>query len=101
MTLLFYESNIEWLPYLRSVLLCFEVVSGPRINLDMNELISMGGMEDLGILTSEVWSYSWALVLPFGSFLKSNFVWDQRKGYLLVGNNTYGCEFHAHKKQPC
>ncbi|RVX21577.1 hypothetical protein CK203_002335 [Vitis vinifera] len=25
----------------------------PRINLDMNELISMGGMEDLGILTSE------------------------------------------------
>ncbi|RVW55303.1 hypothetical protein CK203_089045 [Vitis vinifera] len=62
----------------------------PRINLDMNELISMGGMEDLGILTSEVWSYSWALVLPFGSFLKSNFVWDQRKGYLLVGNNTCG-----------
>jgi hypothetical protein len=46
-TLIFCEANPEHLRYLRALFLCFEVVSGLKINLTKSELVPVGNVNNV------------------------------------------------------
>uniref|UniRef100_A0A5B7BI34 Reverse transcriptase domain-containing protein n=1 Tax=Davidia involucrata TaxID=16924 RepID=A0A5B7BI34_DAVIN len=80
-TLMFYGVEDQQLRYLRSVLLCFEAVSGLKVNLIKSELIPIGevqGIEELRwTLGCRLGSLSSAyLGLPLEAFLRSKSFWD-------------------------
>lgn len=75
-TLLFCNTGLTQVGYLRCVLFCFEAVSGLKVNLGKSEMISVGAVEDIGalaqVLGCKVASLSARyLGLPLGSSFKT------------------------------
>ena len=80
-TLVFCQASQDHLTYLSWLLIWFEAVSGLRINLEKNELIPVGRVENIDDLAlnfgCRVGSLSFTyLGLPLGAPFKSVTVWD-------------------------
>jgi hypothetical protein len=50
--LIFYEACLEQLRYVRLILLCFEAVSGLKVNLGKSELVAIGEVGNIGNLAA-------------------------------------------------
>ncbi|GMP50653.1 hypothetical protein CsSME_00017186 [Camellia sinensis var. sinensis] len=79
--LVFCEPRAEQLGYLRCVLLCFETVSGLRVNLSKSELIPVGEVDRVPMLAAILGCKVSALPvsylgLPLGATFKSQGVWN-------------------------
>ena len=80
-TLIFCGANSDHLHYLWCLFLCFEVVSGLKINLAKSKLVPVGNVDHVeglaGILGFGV-SYLPLkyLVLPLGAFYKAKHIWE-------------------------
>lgn len=75
-TLIFYEGNTNHLRHLHSLFLCFEAISGLKINLAKSELVHVGVVGNVGglarILGCNVSSLSMKYMsLPLGASFKS------------------------------
>jgi len=80
-TLIFCEANLEHIRSLPSLFLCFEAVSGLRINMAKLVLVSVGNVMNVeglaSILGCRVSSLPIKyLGLPLGASFKANFIWD-------------------------
>ncbi|KAF5449652.1 hypothetical protein F2P56_030075, partial [Juglans regia] len=80
-TLLFCEANRSQVQTLRALLLCFEAVSGLKVNLDKSELVPVGVVPNIRNLASllgcRVSSFPMKyLGLPLGATFKSRAIWD-------------------------
>ncbi|XP_058221611.1 uncharacterized protein LOC131331645 [Rhododendron vialii] len=80
-TLLFCNAEPTQVGYLRCAMLCFEAVSGLKVNLGKSEMILVGAVADIGtlaqILGCRVTSFpTLYLGLPLGYLFKSTTVWD-------------------------
>jgi hypothetical protein len=80
-TLIFSEANPDHLRNLRSLFLCFEAVSGLRINLAKSELVPVGNVMNVeglaSILGCRVSSLPMKyLGLPLGASFKAKSIWD-------------------------
>ena len=51
-TLIFYEGHLEQIHCVRLILLCFEAVSGFRVNLGKSEIVAICEVEDIGALAT-------------------------------------------------
>ena len=81
-TLLFYEASQNQMTFLCWLLMWFEAISGLRVNLDKSELISMGRVESVEDLTSELGCKvgslpSTYLGMPLSAPFKSVVAWDR------------------------
>ncbi|XP_028084329.1 uncharacterized protein LOC114285481 [Camellia sinensis] len=79
--LIFCDADITQIGHLRCVLLCFEAVSGLQVNLAKSELIPVGEVARISILTAilgcRVASFPVSyLGLPLGASFKATRVWD-------------------------
>lgn len=79
--LVFCEPRAEQLGYLRCVLLCFETVSGLRVNLSKSELIPVGEVDRVPMLAVILGCKVSALPvsylgLPLGATFKAQGVWN-------------------------
>ena len=80
-TLVFCDTSQDQIAYLSWLLMWFEAISGLRINLDKNEILPVGRVENLELLAHEVGckvgrvptSYSG---IPLGANHKSVAIWD-------------------------
>jgi hypothetical protein len=80
-TLIFYEPKVEQIQHLRCLLLCFEAVSGLKINLSKLMIVPIGAVGNLKILSnirgcrveSLLLTY---LGLPLGATHKDTPIWD-------------------------
>jgi hypothetical protein len=80
-TLVFCEANPDHLRFLRMVLLCFEAVSGLKINLAKSVLVPVGDVDNVdeltGIMECGVSSLPLKyLGLPLGACFKAKSIWD-------------------------
>lgn len=80
-TLLFCNAEALQVGYLRCVLLCFEAVSGLKVNLGKSEMIPIRAVDDIGALAQilgcrVVLLPTVYLGLPLGSSFKSKSPWD-------------------------
>jgi hypothetical protein len=80
-TLVFCGAKPDHLCYLRALFLCFEAVSGLKINLAKSELVLVGNVENVdglaGILGCRVSSLPLKyLGLPLGASYKAKSIWD-------------------------
>lgn len=80
-TLVFCDANLTQVGYLRCVLLCFEAVSGLKVNLGKSEMIPVGSVEDIDALAQVLGCKVASLLasyldLPLGSSFKSKQAWD-------------------------
>ncbi|KAI8530701.1 hypothetical protein RHMOL_Rhmol11G0080100 [Rhododendron molle] len=79
-TLLFCDADPTQVGYLRCVLLCFEVVSGLKVNLGKSEMIPIGVVEDIGDIAQLLGCKVVALPVSYlglllGSSYKAKAVW--------------------------
>lgn len=80
-TLLFCNADATEVDYLRCVLLCFEGISGLKVNLGKLEMIPIGAVDDIDDL-AQILGCKVALLLtvylglPLGSSFKSSSAWD-------------------------
>ena len=87
-TLVFCENSQEQMTYLSWILIWFKALLVLRIKLDKNELISMGKVTDVDILTTELGCkvrklpYIY-LRLPLGASYGLEVVWDVISRYFL------------------
>jgi hypothetical protein len=80
-TILFCDTDPEQLMYIRLVLICFEVVSGLKVNMSKSEMVPIGEVVNLPVLAdilccnigSLPMSY---LGMPLGSSYKSTAIWN-------------------------
>lgn len=110
-TLIFCGPESQQFGYLKCVLLCFEVVSGLKINLSKTEMVPIGEDPDIDTLAAILGCKVSALPmkylrLPSGARFKSKAIWDSnlekiekrlarwKKLYL------YGRENHSYYKHP-
>ncbi|GMP31378.1 hypothetical protein CsSME_00005615 [Camellia sinensis var. sinensis] len=80
--LIFCDANVDQIGYLRCVLLCFEAVSGLRVNLAKSEWIPVGEMATISVLVAIMGCRVATLPvtylgLPLGASFKSKGVWDR------------------------
>lgn len=80
-TLIFCGAQEEQTRHLRCIFLCFETVSGLRINLGKSEIVPIGGVEDVerlaNLLGCRVASLPMTyLGLPLGASYKSTSIWN-------------------------
>lgn len=80
-TLLFCEDNKDQLDFWKWVVICFEVVSGLKINMQKSEIIPVGGVEDVdraaAVFGCKVGNLPTTyLGLPLGAPHNSCRVWD-------------------------
>ncbi|XP_058195500.1 uncharacterized protein LOC131311891 [Rhododendron vialii] len=80
-TLLFCDAEPKQMGYLRCVLLCFNTVSGLKVNLGKSEMIPICVVEDIGDIAHVLGCKVAALPvsylgLPLGSSYKAKAVWD-------------------------
>jgi hypothetical protein len=80
-TLIFCEANSEQLRHLRCIFLCFEAVSGLKINLAKSEIVLVGEVGDVEglacILGCRVSSLPMKyLGLPLGASYKATSIWN-------------------------
>jgi hypothetical protein len=77
-TLIFFcKANLDHLYNLQCIVLCFEVVSGLKINLAKSEIVPIGSAEDFGGLASIFLVVAWCpflamkyLGISFGALFK-------------------------------
>ncbi|KAG6713315.1 hypothetical protein I3842_05G145000 [Carya illinoinensis] len=80
-TLLFYEANAGHIQSLKAILLCFEAISGLKINLDKTEMVAVGDVSNISrlanilgcVVSSLPMKY---LGLPLGASFKAKSIWD-------------------------
>ena len=76
-TLILCGSTPEQIGYLRCILLCFEAVSGSRVNFSKSEMVPIGAVPNIddlaAILGCKV--VSLLMKLPLGAQFKSTAVW--------------------------
>ncbi|XP_042952153.1 uncharacterized protein LOC122289242 [Carya illinoinensis] len=80
-TLLFCEPDSVHMQYLRAVLLCFEAVSGLKVNLSKSEMVPVGSVNNIqdlaSILGCQISSLPLQyLGLPLGAAFKTKSIWD-------------------------
>jgi hypothetical protein len=80
-TLIFCEACPEQLRYVRLILLCFEAVSGLKVNLSKSELMAVGEVENIGTLAAYLGCRVACLPmkylgLPLGAAYKDISTWD-------------------------
>ena len=80
-TILFCDACPEQLTYISRVLTCFEVVTGLRVNMSNNEMVSIGEVENLAALTDILSCCMGTLSMthlgmPLGSSFKAIGVWN-------------------------
>jgi hypothetical protein len=74
-TLIFYVANLDYLCLLRCLFLCFEAVSGLRINLAKSELVPIGNVNDVEDLTHILGCRVSSLTLKyFGLYFIGNYI---------------------------
>jgi exonuclease III len=81
-TLIFCEACPEQLRYVRLILLCFEAVSGLKINLGKSELMAVGEVENIGTLAAYLGCRVACLPmkylgLPLGAAYKDISIWNE------------------------
>jgi hypothetical protein len=80
-TLIFCEAFLEQIKYVRLILLCFEAVSGLRVNLGKSELVAIGEVDNIGELANILGCNVAALPmkylgLPLGAAYKATSLWN-------------------------
>ena len=80
-TLLFCERKVRLLKFLRCILMCFETISGLRVNLRKIESIPIGEVEGILDLAASIGCSvgglpSSYLGLPLGAKTRSRLIWD-------------------------
>ena len=80
-TILFCEPKQDQLAYLSWLLMWFKAIWGLEINLDKSEIIPMGGVVNMEVLTNELGCKIWTLPssylgVPLGAQHNSVVVWD-------------------------
>jgi hypothetical protein len=80
-TLIFCEAYPEQIQYVRLILLCFEAVSGLRVNLGKSKLIAIGEVDNIGALANILGCSVAALPmkylgLPLGATYKATSMWN-------------------------
>jgi hypothetical protein len=92
-TLIFCDADIEQIGYLKCTLLCFEAVSGLRVNLGKSEMVPIGNVPNIQELAAmlecriSVLPMNY-LGLPLGARYKSKALWDpvlEKMGRKLAG----------------
>uniref|UniRef100_A0A2N9I908 Reverse transcriptase domain-containing protein n=1 Tax=Fagus sylvatica TaxID=28930 RepID=A0A2N9I908_FAGSY len=92
-TLIFYDADIDQIGYLKCTLLCFEAVSGLRVNLGKSEMVPIGNVPNIQELAAMLECRISALPmnylgLPLGARYKSKALWDpvlEKMGRKLAG----------------
>ncbi|RVW54845.1 hypothetical protein CK203_071588 [Vitis vinifera] len=80
-TMVFCEASLQQMTFLSWILMWFETISGPKINLDKSEILLVGRVENVEDLVLELGCKvgpqpSSYLGLPLGAAHKSVAVWD-------------------------
>jgi hypothetical protein len=80
-TLIFCEASSEQILYVRLILLCFEAVSGLRVNLGKSVIVAIGEVENIGALASILGCSVAGLPmkymgLPLGASYKDVVMWN-------------------------
>lgn len=80
-TLIFCEANGEQIQTLRAVLLCFQAISGLKVNLNKSELVPVGEVHNIQQLADFLGCKVVALPikylgLPLGASFKAKHIWD-------------------------
>jgi hypothetical protein len=80
-TLIFCEAYPEQIRYVRLILLCFEAVSGLKVNLGKSELVAIGEVDNIGELVNILWCNVASLPmkylgLPLGATYKATSMWN-------------------------
>ncbi len=92
-TLIFCDADINQIGYLKCTLLCFEAVSGLRVNLGKSEMVPIGNVPNIQELAAMLECRISALPmnylgLPLGARYKSKALWDpvlEKMGQKLAG----------------
>uniref|UniRef100_A0A2N9GD19 Reverse transcriptase domain-containing protein n=1 Tax=Fagus sylvatica TaxID=28930 RepID=A0A2N9GD19_FAGSY len=80
-TLIFCDADLDQIGYLKCTLLCFEAVSGLKVNLDKSEMVPIGNVPNIQELAAMLDCRISALPmnylgLPLGARYKSKALWD-------------------------
>jgi hypothetical protein len=80
-TLIFCEAHPQQVRYVRLIFLCFEAVSGLRVNIGKSEIVAIGEVEDIGALATILGCSVAALHikylgLPLGVSYKATSLWN-------------------------
>jgi hypothetical protein len=80
-TLIFYEACPEQLRYVHLILLCFEAVSGLKVNLGKSKLVAVGEVQNIGNLATYLGCRVAGLPmkylgLPLGAAYKATSMWN-------------------------
>ena len=92
-TLIFCDADVDQIGYLKCTLLCFEAVSGLRVNLGKSEMVPIGNVPNIQELAAMLECRISALPmnylgLPLGARYKSKALWDpvlEKMGRKLAG----------------
>jgi hypothetical protein len=92
-TLIFCDADVDQIGYLKCTLLCFEAVSGLRVNLGKSEMVPIGNVPNIQELAAMLECRISALLmnylgLPLGARYKSKTLWDpvlEKMGRKLAG----------------
>ena len=92
-TLIFCDADLDQIGYLKCTLLCFEAVSGLKVNLGKSEMVLIGDVPNIQELAAMLDCRISALPmndlgLPLGARYKSKALWDpvlEKMGRKLVG----------------
>jgi hypothetical protein len=92
-TLIFCDADLEQIGYLKCTLLCFEAVSGLKVNLGKSEMVPIGDVPNIQELAAMLDCRISALPinylgLPLGARYKSKALWDpvlEKMGCKLAG----------------
>jgi hypothetical protein len=80
-TLIFCDADVEQLCNLRCLFFCFEAASGLKINLSKSEIISIGEVQDIGLLASIFGCWVVGLCMKYlglrlGAHCKATTIWN-------------------------
>jgi len=80
-TIVFCDNDCEQIVNLRGILIWFEAVSGPRVNLSKSSILPVGQVDNIqllaGILGCTIDSFPTSyLVLPLGAKFKNKSIWE-------------------------
>ncbi len=92
-TILFCEPILEQVGYVKCTLLCFEAVSGQKVNLAKSEMVQIGQVSNLtnlaALLECKISTVPMRyLGMPLGANFKSKLIWDpilEKLGRKLAG----------------